>query len=124
VVQTPSSVSVQKKRVVISNAFSVNMLGTNDIALRFRKISLDLAREIVKLNGNYISIVGHEATAKLLSSLLGVEVPTNRVNYTFSPADLLLVFTISYRLPEGKVLTAEELEKIKDAINIFTVEVA
>jgi len=116
---------VQKKRVVIANAFSVNMLATNDIKLRFRKISLDLAKEIVKSSGgNYLSIVGHEATAILLSNLLGVEVPVNRTNYVFSPADVLLVFTIPFRLPEGRVLTYEEIKKVKDSINIFAVEVA
>jgi len=116
---------VQKKRIVIANAFSVNMLATNDIKLRFRKISLDLAKEIVRnSNNNYLSVVGHEGTAILLSNLLGVEIPVNRVNYVFNPTDTLLVFTIPFRLPEGKTLTYEEVKKVKDAINIFAVEVA
>jgi len=112
-----------QRRVVIANAFSVNMLATNVITLRFRRISLDLVKEMVK-GGNYLSVVGHEGTAILLSNLLGVEVPVNRTNYVFNPADVLLVFTVPFRLPEGRTLTYEEVKKIKDVINIFMVEVA
>lgn len=110
------------KRVVVSNAFSVNMIASNDITLRFKRITLEDAKQLVK-SGNYYSIVGHEGTALLLSNLLGVEIPTNRINYVFNPSDMLLVFTIPIRLPEGRVLTYEEIRKIKDSINIFMVEV-
>lgn len=124
-VQTQTQTSKNAKRVVIANAFSVNMLATNDIKLRFRKISLNLAKEIVRnSNNNYLSVVGHEGTAILLSNLLDVEIPVNRVNYVFNPTDIILVFTIPFRLPEGRTLTYEEIKKVKDAINIFAVEVA
>jgi len=110
------------RRVVVSNAFSVNMIATNAITLRFRRITLEDAKQLVK-SGNYLSVVGHESTAILLSNLLDVEIPTNRTNYVLNPTDVLLVFTIPFRLPEGRVLTYEEIKKIKDVINIFMVEV-
>jgi len=112
------------RRVVVSNAFSVNMIATNAVTLRFRRITLDQAKEIVKSSGgNYLSVVGHEGTAILLSHILDVEIPVNRTNYVLNPTDVLLVFTIPFRLPEGRVLTYEEVKKVKDAINIFMVEV-
>jgi len=115
----------QVKRVVIANAFSVNMIPntTSIMTLRFKRINLETAKNIVKdARGNYLSIIGHEATAILLSNLLDVEISINRANYIFNPNDLLLVFTIPFRLPEGRTLTYEEIKKVKDTLNIFVVE--
>ncbi len=114
-------------RIVIANAFSVNMLpsSTEVHELRFVKIPLELAREIVqyaKQRGiEILSIIGHESTAKLLTQLLGVEVLTNRVYYTLQPQDLLLVFTLPTRLPEGRVLSEEELKAYTDKLNIYAI---
>ncbi len=114
-------------RIVIANAFSVNMLpsGTEVHELRFVKIPLELAREIVKYAHEkgieILSIIGHESTAKLLTQLLGVDVPVNRTQYTLRQGDLLLVFTVPVRLPEGRVLSEDELKEYADKLNIFAV---
>jgi len=65
------------------------------------------------------SVVGHEGTAKLLSSILSINISYNRINYTLNDSDILLVFTLQFRIEEGRVYSREELEKV--SLNIFLV---
>jgi hypothetical protein len=44
----------------------------------------------------------------LLSSLLGVQIPANRVAVTVASGDQALVLRVTERLPEGKLLTQAE----------------
>jgi len=60
----------------------------------------------------WISAVGHPATARVISDLLDVNVPADRIQVTFEPGDEALVFKLDTRLPEGKVLTVEELQDL------------
>lgn len=77
----------------------------------FKEISIDEARLI--LNEGYISAIGHSATAKILSTLLGLQVEVNRINSRQEIGDRAIVFWLSQRQPEGVVLqTVEEIEKI------------
>ena len=64
-----------------------------------------------RLEKGFVSAVGHEATAEVLSRLLGVKVPVNRARIQMQPGDEAVVFRLHERLPEGKVLSAEELEQ-------------
>jgi hypothetical protein len=75
------------------------------------KIDLETARKIVK-EMPFISAVGHEATAKVLSELLGVEIPFNRITVKMKEGDAGLHFVLRTRLPEGKVLSEEELRQL------------
>ena len=95
---------------VIGNAFSVNMLN-NDATISFRKISLDKVKEILQGN-DFKSIVGHPATAQFLSELIGVKIEANREMYKMNKDDVLIVAVIGVRLPEGKVLSKEEVETL------------
>jgi predicted AlkP superfamily phosphohydrolase/phosphomutase len=76
------------------------------------KISTEEAREILK-NNQFTSAIGHEGTSKLLTDILGVNIPTNRTSVYFEPGDTAIHFFLKERLPEGKVLTKEELEKLQ-----------
>lgn len=59
------------------------------------------------------SAVGHEATAKVMSSLLGDDIPVNRVNHIQKPGTVALVLKMRSRIPEGTVLTdVIQLEEI------------
>ena len=53
--------------------------------------------------------MGHESTAAILSLLTGVEIPVNRIAINLSKEDRLIVFQLGVRLPEGAVLTADEV---------------
>lgn len=65
-----------------------------------------------KLEGQeIISAIGHTATAELLGELLQRPVPVNRIAAKLQPGDSALVFRLTQRLPEGRVLmlSVEEL---------------
>ena len=74
--------------------------------------TLDDARKIVKGDYGYISAVGHEATAQILTELLGVEIPMNRIEFKQQDNQMALVFKLNGRIPEGQILSREEIEKI------------
>jgi len=77
-----------------------------------RKISLKEAKEILS-EIDFISAVGHEATAKVLSELLGINIPFNRITVKLRPGDMCVHFSLKTRLPEGKILTEEELKQLE-----------
>jgi len=96
--------------VYLSNAFSLSML-TSDVLLRVKELSINEVRDLLK--ESFMSAVGHESTAQLLSQLLDISVPVNRVSISLRPSDKLVVFQLLTRLPEGKVLTLDELKQLK-----------
>ncbi len=97
-------------RVYLCNAFSLSMLGAlppEGRTIKVRPISLEEVKSL--LQGGFESAVGHESTASVLSTLLGVEVPPNRVSITLSPGDRIIVFQLTIRLAEGQVLSQNEV---------------
>jgi hypothetical protein len=106
--------------IYISNAFSLQMQGDNDCTTC--KCSLDDVRKwtVKSVPGPYIdreserdgsdavyaltaqSCVGHADIASVLSGLIGIEVPVNRVSVSLMPGDTLVVGQyVGPRLPEG-----------------------
>ena len=66
----------------------------------------------VCLAQGFVSAMGHEASASFLAALLGLDVPCNRIAVTMQPGDSALVLRLNARLPEGKVLSAEEMKAV------------
>jgi hypothetical protein len=62
-----------------------------------------------RLAPGFVSAIGHAASAAFLSATLGIEVPVNRVAVSMHPGDTALVLRLRGRLPEGAVLSAEEM---------------
>ena len=81
-------------------------------------IGIDEARELVG-NGNFISAVGHEATAQVLTTLFGVKIPVNRIMFEQQPGQKAVVFKLNGRLPEGKVLSVEDIESIGYSLKLL-----
>jgi hypothetical protein len=73
-------------------------------------LSIDEARTI--LAGNFVSSIGHEASAKLLSQILNMPIPVNRIQIKMQPGDAALILRLLQRLPEGKVLNESELKAL------------
>ena len=73
-------------------------------------ISLETARDFVA--ADFVSAIGHEGSAKILSALLDREIPVNRVAVTMQPGDKALVLRLKTRLPEGVVLDADTLSSL------------
>jgi len=114
-----------ERPIFLLNAFSLNMLhpslftpgagvhGGGAVKVWVEQITVEKARELLSRQ-EFVSAVGHESTAKFLSQLLGFPVPCNRVAVQLEKWDSAIVFQlISGRLPEGRVLTEEELATIK-----------
>jgi len=77
-----------------------------------RQISVDEVITLLRTQG-FVSAIGHEATARLLTDLLGIEIPMNRIQIQLGAGDEEIAFTLRRRLPEGKVIySPEELEQI------------
>jgi hypothetical protein len=76
-----------------------------------RKINLEKAQDILSTT-EFTSACGHEATAKVLSELLGINIPYNRVAVKLKSGDMAIHFALKTRLPEGKVLSEEELKQL------------
>ncbi len=109
----------------ISNAFSLGMLQVSPepLTIRVRVLSLEEAKSL--LRGGFISAVGHQGTADILTALLGVEVPFNRVAIRLIPGDHLIVFQLGVRLQEGQILSEEEVLSLyrEGKASFFLVEV-
>jgi len=71
-----------------------------------------LPLEFAKRNAsNFVSAVGHESTAAIMSELLGKQVPVSRAQVAPVPGDKLLCFKLKRRTPEWVVLSKEGIEK-------------
>lgn len=85
-----------------------------------KRISVDEARRI--LSNGFISAVGHEATAKLLSRVLGINVPLNRNSIFMEKGDRAVHFFLKQRLPAGTVLEEAELANLEYWLILSEVE--
>lgn len=61
---------------------------------------------------DFQSAIGHQATADILTELLGVPVPVNRINYTQEVHDIAVVFKLRGRAPEGVIFDRAQVEEI------------
>lgn len=87
------------KNIILTNAFSINMLN-DSISATFTK--LDVADVPGLLGHDWVSAVGHPDTAELFGSVLGTPVPCNRVTVEFDRDTTLVVGQYKGpRLPEG-----------------------
>lgn len=81
----------------------------------YEPITLEIARAVVAEHnavGTLHSAVGHAATAELLTDLLGVYVPVNRVEYVQATGEVALVCKVYTRPPEGTLLSRAEIEVV------------
>lgn len=74
-------------------------------------ITLQEAQQLVKDN-ELLSAVGHQSTADILTTLLGIQIPMNRILFEQQEGQKALVFKLNGRPEEGKILTVEEIEQI------------
>lgn len=92
---------------------------TTDGEYTIRTIPVEQARELVQSEAGYISAIGHESTAGLLSTLLGVDVPVNRILFEQAVGQQAVVFKLNGRPPEGHILTAAEIAEIGYSIKLL-----
>lgn len=86
---------------------------TSEGVFSLRDISLEEARKLAIDNrDNLLSAVGHQSTADILTTLLGVEIKMNRINFIQEQHQEALVFKLLGRPEEGRILTLSEIEGI------------
>jgi sorbitol-specific phosphotransferase system component IIA len=81
------------------------------IKVTIRKASVEEVRQLLSTKG-FVSAIGHQGTAQLLTELLGIEIPFNRLSVKLRPGDVCVHFVLKQRIPEGKVLSYEELRQL------------
>jgi hypothetical protein len=64
------------------------------------------------LGAPHESAIGHDGAAAFLGQLLGLDVATRRIAVAMLPGDSALVLRVKTRLPEGKLLSHEELSAV------------
>jgi hypothetical protein len=77
----------------------------------YRKASLEEVKEVIK-DKDFQSAIGHESTAQVISTLLEIDCPVNRIIYQQQPGEIAIVFKMNGRPPEGKILTIKEIQEI------------
>jgi len=111
----------------LCNSFTLSMimpdLLDSGVIIKASPITLEEAKAL--LQQGFVSAVGHESTAKVLSVLLGTDVPFNRVQIAITGGDVIVSFQFLVRLPEGKILGEDEVIALyqEGKIKFFRVEV-
>lgn len=97
------------KKILLANAFSLQMLDSSVTNAQFENIDTIKMTELVKnADAEIISAIGHIDTANVLSSMLGVEICPNRINVHIAKGDSVYVAQImGGRLPEGATTLPE-----------------
>lgn len=90
----------------IGNAFSFNMIDTNDLlnggSIHYTPMTTEEVSFMLNSHGDVVSVVGHADTAKLFTKVLGHGIPCNRISLELTKADILIVGQYKGpRLPEG-----------------------
>ena len=88
--------------ITLFNAISIQMVPSDCAEFNWhgRKVSHEEASQLAR--GGVISVIGHQDTARVLSGILGVEVPFRRAFGTLTPGEPVLVAQVTGgRLPEG-----------------------
>ena len=76
----------------------------------YKKITVGEAKKEIK--SGYISAIGHQSTATVLSTLLGQEIPANRIQFRQKTGQKAVVFSLKRRIEEGRILSAKEIEEV------------
>lgn len=90
-------VYMSQNPVAVLNTSIVTTYG----AYEYVEITLDEARTLVRQPQGILSAVGHESTAQILTELLEVEVPENRIFFQQQAGQEALVFKLNKRPPRA-----------------------
>lgn len=90
--------------------FNGTVATTNGL-YRIEDIDINSAKSYIIQNG-FVSAIGHEATAEIISEVLGFDIKMNRIQFHQEIGQLAVVFKLNERPPEGEVLNREEIERI------------
>ena len=95
-------------KVVFANFPYVSTYGE----FHYSPLSIEEAKQLISDAYGIESAVGHQATAEIISELLDVNCPVNRIQYEQPIQDVMIVFKLNKRMPEGEILDRQTLEEV------------
>lgn len=93
--------------VLLLNSSIITIEGTYEL----KDITLSEAKTLIE-NQELESAIGHQSTADVMTTLLGVKVEVDRKQVIQQVGQVALVFKLNGRVEEGRILRVEEIEKI------------
>lgn len=93
-------------------------IATTNGLYSIKDIDFDTAKQYIKQYG-FISAIGHEATAEIMSELLDEDIPMNRIQFHQQVGQIAIVFKLNERPPEGVILNKQEIERIGYGLKIM-----
>jgi hypothetical protein len=111
---------MNEKKLTLLNTSILTSFGTYSYESLTLAEARTLASEFQQEGKTTQSAIGHQSTAALLATLLGIPVAVNRMEFKQSVNDIALVFKLKGRPPEGKVLSHEELEEMGYEFGLLT----
>ncbi len=92
---------------------------TNFGSYEYKECTVDDLKKILR-NNEFISAVGHEETATLLTRLLDVHIPYNRIVVHQEAGDIFIVIKPKARLEINKIYSETDIENIGYELGILT----
>lgn len=90
---------------------NTTIITNNNGKYEVEEISLNDVKKLIAEH-DFISAIGHQATANVLTTMLGVNVELNRVEFSQKINQICICLKLKRRLEEGKVLNVQEIEQI------------
>lgn len=85
---------------------------------RLSDLSVKKAKDLLEEHG-FISAVGHEASAEVLSHLLETDIPKSRIQYSQLAGQKAIVLNLNYRPLEGQILSREEMQQVGFSLKLL-----
>lgn len=76
------------------------------------------AKKLLVENG-FISAIGHKATAEVISELLNIDVPLNRIDFKQEIGQKAIVLKLNKRAAEGSILSRKEMDEIGYSLKLM-----
>lgn len=94
-------------KILLLNAAVLTANGT----FKLSNITLEDVKNMLT-EENIMSAIGHNATADIMTELIGITIPANRIQARQEPGQNAIIFKLLRRPEEGKILNREEIEEI------------
>jgi|GEM_PF-1058478 len=94
----------------LANAFSPSMLSQLPSDVEFSAVNREEFCETI--SNNVTNAIGHKGTIDLVNALCKTSFVVNRVNIKAGIGDVIYIVVLGFRLEEGRVLNAEEVQQL------------
>lgn len=105
---------MDKQPVVLFNGPIITANGT----FRMTDLGVEKARRLVQRHG-FVSAIGHDASARVLSDILQVSVPKKRIEYKQAVGQKAIALKLNVRPPEGEVLNRVEMHEVGFSLKLI-----